>query len=167
MSDGFCFWFDIEWSPWVIAGTPLSFKHPDFVHINVLEFVVLLLQLAAAICCLEAPVPPGLHDCWGAELPAFTVFLALTNNMSARKWDRRVSSSGSWAQALVQMFLLLIKQTNSCFDVDWISGKKNMDANFILRPKPNHNSPCFCPVLLVSRRYIGKFHCSGLGIFSV
>ena len=43
------YWFNIVWSPRVCCGVKEKADHADFVHINSLEFIVVLLQMAAAI----------------------------------------------------------------------------------------------------------------------
>ena len=42
-----CYWFDITWSDRVKQGTQLKPSEPGFIHINCLEFIVVVLQLAA------------------------------------------------------------------------------------------------------------------------
>jgi len=46
----FCFWFDIAWSPRTIKGaTRTKTSSDEYVHINGLEFIVVILQLAAVL----------------------------------------------------------------------------------------------------------------------
>ena len=47
------YWFDIVWSDRVRRGINEKADHPNFVHINSLEYIVVLLQLAAAIVRLQ------------------------------------------------------------------------------------------------------------------
>jgi hypothetical protein len=55
------FWFSYIWSPEVTRRANLPKEHPGKIHINSLEFVVALIQLAATITRLEAPEPPALE----------------------------------------------------------------------------------------------------------
>ena len=43
------FWFNIIWSPCIKCRLKLKQTDPNFVHINCLEFIVVILQLAAVI----------------------------------------------------------------------------------------------------------------------
>jgi hypothetical protein len=52
------YWFDILWSTKVRNGvTNLNASNPHFVHINSLEFIVVIIQLAAAIVHLQTLSP--------------------------------------------------------------------------------------------------------------
>ncbi len=65
INDSLGFWFDCRWSARILRGARLNSRHPDYVHINCLEFIVLLLQIAACIVYLEAP-----YDLQSIGLPA-------------------------------------------------------------------------------------------------
>ena len=65
------FWFDIRWSDYVRDALHLHHKHPRHVHINCLEFVVVVPQLAAVITLFESPLPPaGLANSLTASRPS-------------------------------------------------------------------------------------------------
>jgi hypothetical protein len=54
------FWFDCRWNACIQAGVKLNPRqHPNYVHMNCLEFLVLLLQIVACIIYLESPYVTG------------------------------------------------------------------------------------------------------------
>jgi hypothetical protein len=69
------FWFDVQWSARVRRGCTLDPKDPDFVHINCLEFIAVLLQLAA---CIVVTLATGYADTrCGERIPEIPHLLVL------------------------------------------------------------------------------------------
>jgi hypothetical protein len=90
INDSLGFFFDCRWSPRTRAGTQLNPWHPEFVHINCLEFVVLLLQIVACVVYLEDPCDLTLLGLPADPLPGIPILLALTDNMLSKSWIYRV-----------------------------------------------------------------------------
>jgi hypothetical protein len=134
INDSLGFWFDCRWSPRVLRGTKLNPRHPEYVHINCLEFIVLLLQIVACIVYLEDPydLPPlGLPP---DTPPVIPILLALTDNMSSKSWVHRVITSSPRGQALIQIYAALLRRSSIGLQCEHIPGVLNTDPDFISRP---------------------------------
>jgi hypothetical protein len=128
------FWFNCRWSPRILRGAKLSPRHPDHVHINCLEFIVLLLQIVACIVCLDAP-----HDLTLLGLPAnfpsvIPILLALTNNMSSKSWIHGVVTALPHSQTLIQIHAALLRRLSVGLQCEHLPGVLNVEPDFILHP---------------------------------
>jgi hypothetical protein len=83
------FWFSIIWSPEIRRRVNLHKKHAGRIHINCLEFVVALLQLAAVTTRLQAVVPGKLEVNFPHGYPDIPVLLCQTDNMSTKSWQTK------------------------------------------------------------------------------
>jgi hypothetical protein len=92
------FWFDIYWTERVRRGCKLPPSDPDFIHINVLEFVVVLIQLAACITPLETDYAKSIC---GDTLPQIPHLWAWTDNESSKSWVNRLTTASPKAQPLL------------------------------------------------------------------
>jgi hypothetical protein len=122
------FWFTLSWSPETLRRIHLHAKHPDYVHINCLEFLTVLLQLAALITRLE-------DSRFAAQFPEIPMHKCHTDNMPSKSWATKVSSTSFRGQRLVGIHGLLLARTSAGFITDFIEGKKNVTADFISRPQ--------------------------------
>jgi hypothetical protein len=134
INDTLGFWFDCRWSPRILRGAKLSPRHPDYVHINCLEFIVLLLQIVACIVYLEAP-----YDLTLLGLPAdfpsvIPILLALTDNMSSKSWIHRVITASPHGQALLQIYAALLRRSSVGLQCEHLPGVLNVEPDFISRP---------------------------------
>jgi hypothetical protein len=77
------FWFDVHWSQWIKHGCQLPPTDPGYIHINRLEFVVVLIQLAACILALETDYA---HLVYGTMIPEIPHLLIWTNNTASKSW---------------------------------------------------------------------------------
>jgi hypothetical protein len=134
---GYCetlkFWFDIMWSPRLRKCIALPSTHKDYVHINSLEFIVVILQLAAVIARLEAP----LHEqqpLFPAGVPAQPILLSLTDNTAAEMWSNKVTSRSPQGQQLIGIIAELLRTRNIGLNARHIPGVKNVLADYISRP---------------------------------
>jgi hypothetical protein len=134
INDSLGFFFDCRWSPRIRAGVQFNSRHPEFVHINCLEFVVLLLQIVACVVYLEDPCDLTLLGLPADPLPAIPILLALTDNMSSKSWIHRVITSSSKGQALIQVYAALLRRSSIGLQCDHIPGVLNVDPDFISRP---------------------------------
>jgi hypothetical protein len=127
------FWFDIRWSPRVRNSIALPSTHKDYIHINSLEFIVMILQLAAVIVRLEAP----LHEqqaLFPSGVPAQPILLSLTDNTAAKKWSNKVTSKSLQGQQLIGIVAELLRTRNIGLNAQHIPGVKNVLADYISRP---------------------------------
>ena len=130
------FWFDLAWSQRVITGCkrtkPTS---PGFVHINSLEFIVVILQLAAIVTRLEWL---DLHpECtlayFAGGLPAIPVWLGETDNTVSCSWETRATARTSQGQGLVSVYAELLRRRDVHTRCKHLAGKLNDVADDISR----------------------------------
>jgi hypothetical protein len=127
-------WFHIRWSPRVAAGVLLSPRHPFFIHINCLEYVILLLQIAAVICFLEAPYDLSESGFSFSFLPSAPVLLAWTDNTATKSWTNKVLSTSKRGQVLIEIYASLLRRSTLAVHCDHVAGVDNVDPDFLSRP---------------------------------
>jgi hypothetical protein len=125
------FWFDVYWSDRVRRGCKLPPSDPGFIHINVLEFIVVLIQLAACIVALETGYATSVC---GTVLPAIPHLLVWTDNWASKSWANRVTTSSRTAQPLLGILSSLLQRSNIGFESAHIAGVENDGPDFISRP---------------------------------
>jgi hypothetical protein len=125
------FWFDVQWSPRVQNGCKLAADHPEYIHINVLEFVVVLIQLAACIVALESGYAGSLQ----LDIPHIPHLLAWTDNKVSKAWSNKVTTSSRRAQPLLGVLSGLLMRSNIGFGAGFIAGIDNDIPDFISRPE--------------------------------
>ena len=129
------FWFRVFWSADILRGIELPQSHPDFVHINCLEFVVALLQFAAAIVrCEQTDHPAALVAAFPNGFPAFPVFRNRTDNTSTESWYNNNKTKSALARDLVLLYGQLLKRTPMVSESEWLAGVKNLVPDWISRP---------------------------------
>jgi hypothetical protein len=132
-----CFWFDIMWSAYVRDALHLHHKHPRHLHINCLEFVIIILQLAAVITLFESSLPPEVLANFPNGVPSIPNHLALTDNMSSKAWANKVCTSSVRGQMLLSIYAALLCRTYIGFNCDHLPGIDNPIADMISRPDAN------------------------------
>jgi hypothetical protein len=129
------YWFDILWSTKVRNGvTNLKPSDPQFVHINSLEFIVVIMQLAAAIVRLQTLSPAQILRLFPSGLPAEPVCLCLTDNTSSMAWANKVTSKSVQGQNLIGIFAELLRIANLGYNCEHLAGVLNCRADDISRP---------------------------------
>jgi hypothetical protein len=145
------FWFDIIWDSAVFAGAKLKPTQPGFVHINSLEFIIVILQLAAVITRLEH-LPPHLHRAGlAAGSPTLPILLTFTDNTASKSWAQRAASSSATAQGLLFIYCELLCCYNIRQDCEHIAGVDNGLADDISRPANPPPSAPFRAVKLLNK----------------
>jgi hypothetical protein len=129
LSDNLKFWFMFIWNPEIRRRVRLSHTHTNYIHVNQLEFVTAILQLAAATTIWEdyphlLPLNP----------PQIPVLLTWTDNMSTKKWTNKVSSTSKRAQPLVAILAALLQRTPFGQNAAHIPGKDNEETDLLSRP---------------------------------
>jgi hypothetical protein len=129
------YWFDVVWSEKVCQATKLAPCHHDFVHINCLEFVVVILQVAAAIEFFrDGTNSPILRQFFPQGVPDHPIMLCQTDNTSAMAWANRLSAASTKSQGLIAILAALLRKTNIGLTAEHIPGETNILAVFISRP---------------------------------
>ena len=100
------YWFDIVWS----ARTQQYFVAGK-IHINILEFIVVLVQLAAAISRCEQ------H---GSEfaMPPLSKLLLRTDNSPSRNWAHKISAKSERGQLFVSIYYAALLERTELFTYD-------------------------------------------------
>ena len=132
LSEDLRFWFDVHWTQRIQRGCKLEPKHPDFVHINCLEFIVALLQLAACTVAVESGYATSVP---GLTLPAIPHLLVWSDNTATKSWANRVTTSSRKAQPLLGILSSLLRRSNIGFTTNHIAGISNDGPDFISRPE--------------------------------
>ncbi len=131
------FWFDIQWS----AKTKQALAI-DAIHINVVEFTVVILQLAAVITILEEAEPqPSIAKKFPSGIPSLAKLLIRTDNSPSQNWAHKVSSRPEQGQQMVHLYAALLERTSIAVACTHIAGKANSLADFISRPPTHLPSP--------------------------
>jgi hypothetical protein len=123
------FWFAFVWKPEIRRRLRLSHKHPLYLHINQMEFLIVILQVAAVTCMLtDYPqlLPP--------DTPAIPILHSLTDNTPSNKWASKVSSTSTRTQPLVAILGELLRHSDLGFTSAHIEGKLNVDPDALSRP---------------------------------
>ena len=127
------YWFDIVWS----AKTKENLEK-KVLHINLLEFTVVILQLAAVITCIDEPkLHPQIQQVFPQGIPELAKLLIRTDNSPSQNWAHKVSSKSERGQLLVSIYADMLDRTTFAVHSNHISGVSNTIADFISRP-PTH-----------------------------
>ena len=131
LSEHLRFWFDVYWNPRIRRGCKLAPTDPEFVHINSLEFIVVLIQLAAHIVALESGYAQSIMH---SDLPEIPLLQVWTDNAASKSWANRVTTSAPAAQPLLGIQSALLRRNNLGFETEYIPGIYNDGPDFISRP---------------------------------
>ena len=143
------FWFDVIWSPSVTAGLRYrKSSHPGFVHINCLEYLVVLLQHAAIIVRLAQATPSQVSRWFPAGRPTLPYWMGDCDNEVSTHWDRAMSARGVPGQNLIGVASELKRQFALRAETQHLAGEENVVADDISRndfslPFPSRSSQLF------------------------
>jgi hypothetical protein len=121
-------WFDIVWSDRVKQGLL-----DKTVHINSLEFIVLLLQIMAILERTKTLSDPEREQFFPRGVPAELVILVWIDNTSAKSWANKVTSRSATGQRLIGILSELLRTRNFGFNAEHIAGEDNKTADYISR----------------------------------
>jgi hypothetical protein len=107
---------------------------PDFIHINMLEFVIVILVLAALIVAFQTLTPDELAAWFPNGLPAIPVVRERCDNTSAVSWANKVTTSSPQGQKLLGIYSELLRSYYLSLRSDYIEGERNVAADFLSRP---------------------------------
>ena len=132
----FRFWFDIAWSRRTIKGATRTKPSSDeYVHINALEFIVVIIQLAAVITrledCASGRSDPSVY--FLADVPDIPVWLVETDNMVSVAWERKATSASLQGQGLVSVYAELLRRRHVQTRCEHLAGSLNVVADDISR----------------------------------
>ncbi len=130
LSDDLRYWFSYVWNEEIRHRCRLSHKHKDYIHINELEFVCVILQLVAVITLLNFYphlLPPN--------PPQFPILLAWTDNTPTKKWASRLASTSTRSQPLVALLAEILRDSLVGLNSEHVQGILNEEPDLLSRPK--------------------------------
>ena len=127
------FWFDIAWSPTTVAGILTRQSAPGAVHINALEFIVVILQLAAIRVRIDTMSHSGEAAMFPGGLPNIPVWLGETDNTVSKSWENRATARTSQGQGLVSIYAELLRTSRIHTLCQHLPGDLNIVADDISR----------------------------------
>lgn len=125
------FWFDMGWESWDPSLPQLIADGK--VHINSLEFVVIILQLAAVRTRLDN-MPIAMEKAiFPNGIPYWPVWKGMSDNTATVKWTNKLSSKSIPAQRLMAIYGEMLSHCRINTNCEHIPGDKNVIADFISR----------------------------------
>lgn len=134
------YWYLMWHGPELRRRCSLSPSDPDYTHINELEFIVVLIAMAATITRLREPIPHQLQAAFPNGYPHAPILHTRTDNTSTKCWATQVSTRSRSAQPLVDLLSNLLEAEEITNTSSHISGSDNFKADFISRPT-SHSIP--------------------------
>ena len=105
----------------------LNPKHPSFVHINKLEFVTVIIQVAMmTIARFEAhSLHLVIHASFPDGVPEVPLLLISSDNTTAISWAKKISSKSTKGQTLVCIWTALLQRSNISISIVHLPGDTN------------------------------------------
>lgn len=128
------FWFDIIWSAELRRRCRLPHTDPDYIHINVLEFIVVIVQFAAFIVRMDTLSPVELEAIFPNGPPVLPILLVWTDNTASKSWAHRVTTKSVMGQQFVGIYAQLLRLHKFGINTDHIAGVLNTIPDYISRP---------------------------------
>ena len=154
---GLCFWFDVIWSPQVVRGVRRTKPgESGYVHINALEFVVIILQLAAITTRLATASAQQILTYFPHGRPDIPVWLGETDNTVAKSWENRATASTSQGQGLVSVYAELLRTSHLHTQCKHLAGALNIVADDISRNDFSLSSSDRCSQLFRKHPSLGS-----------
>ena len=120
-------WWHYTWPSWVINRTKLFLennKSGNFISINVLEYIAVIINFAAAITIFESE---NVTD------DPYPVLLNWCDNKSAISWTNHHCKESPAGRALGRMFCMLLINSDVGINAKYISSEDNVVADTISR----------------------------------
>lgn len=128
------FWLDIVWPSDVRQAITLPRNNRNHVHINSLEYAVVLLQLAAHIVRFRTMTPAERAKFYPSGIPALPTISVGADNTSAKSWANKLTTKSSQGQALIAIQSEILRQYDVGLNCYHIPGVNNVLADEISRP---------------------------------
>jgi hypothetical protein len=135
------YWFQIVWSPDIRRRATAPMKDPTRLQINCLEFVVVILQLAATITWLEQAPPSLVATTFPHGVPYLPILSTGSDNTVAKSWANKGFTSSPAGQQLLVLYTDILRDYKIGHDVFYIPGEDNTVADDISRPTDNPADP--------------------------
>jgi hypothetical protein len=157
------FWFQVRWSDRVVhCATRLHPSQVGFLHINMLEFFVLILEVAATIQFLHDLTPEEELQFFPNGRPVCPLLFAKADNTSGLAWLNKATSTTPQGQLLIPVYSALLRLEEVGVNGEHIAGALNDQADMISRPSDLTLSPCamaqqlfqMYPIMRTWRRFL-------------
>ena len=144
------FWFQIIWGPDIRRRATAPMKDPTRLQINCLEFVVVILQLAATITWIESIPRDQILGTFPQGIPHLPILSTGSDNQVAKAWANKGFTSSPAGQQLLVVYTDILRDHKIGHDVFYIPGEENTVADDISRPTddPSDNLLSNFPALL-------------------
>jgi hypothetical protein len=126
------FWTCVDYDTNLRARFALAPTHPQYMHINLFEFLILIVQLAAAITRYD--------DQQLSATTSYPKIKFLSDNTTSISWASKLSSKKVGGQALVRIWAALLKRTTLDVVIEHLPGITNTIADAISRPASHSSS---------------------------
>lgn len=130
---GLKFWFDIAWTRPVRLGVKMKSSASGCVHINSLEFIVVILQLMEIHVGLLSLSEEAALEHFPKGSPNVPVWLGETDNSVSKSWENRATAQTSSGQGLVPVHAKLLRLANVHAKCDHLAGELNEVADDVSR----------------------------------
>jgi len=124
----------IEWDTKIMAGCRLKPGQKGFVHINHLEFIMEILEVAAIRTRLETMSPELERSAFPKGRPHLPIAKLRVDNKAACTWGQKFSTAAKAVQDLLRLYAALMVSNDLGIMTEWISTKDNKEADDISRP---------------------------------
>ena len=136
------FWFQLRWSDRVVhCATRLSPDQSGYIHINTLEFLVLLVEFAAVIQWWRDATEEEIQGVFPAGRPVCPLLLAKADNTVGLSWLHRAASSSTQGRLLLPVYSALLRLQEVGVVGEHLAGSLNDQADMISRPSDLSLSP--------------------------
>jgi len=133
-SDQLKWWTDVIWSPATRQVLRLPASYPAKVHVNELEFIMVMLQHAGSVVRIRQLMPQLIDTLFPLGMPAWPVLQILTDNTTALTWAHEASTASICGQNLIAVFCELLHLFPLGLNCEHIPGVDNVLADDISRP---------------------------------
>lgn len=128
------FWTDLPWSPRVRHGcNHLPSSHPEYVHINFLEFIMVIIQDAAVCVRLRDATPSQLLQWFPTGVPHIPYYTIESDNQVSVSWANSLTARGLRGQHLLGVAAEFSRTHLLRRQVTHLAGKLNIIADDISR----------------------------------
>ena len=125
------FYFILGWGPKITQGLRLPPAHGNYCHINDLEFIVIIMQLAATLAWME-------DTRWTGIAPIISIW---TDNTSSKAWASAAHARTPRLHGLVSLYADLLERGNLKPQTFYIASGDNHQADFLSRLDPHLSPP--------------------------
>ena len=134
-------WFQVIWDPATRARATASMKDPTRLQINCLEFVVVILQLAAVITWMQEAPATDVEAVFPDGLPFLPILATGSDNQVSKGWATKGFTNSIEGQHLLMLYSDILRAHRIRQNVFFKPGKENVVPDDISRPTNSTSDP--------------------------